>query len=200
VPTELPLPSPLLGARVKLEPLAPNDYEFLYSLATSSSHPYRWRFRAFVPRIEQFVDGLWTDVLAQFVISSRDGTKVGHVVAYGGDLRNANVGLAVIVRDDLVGSGAGVEAGYLMIRYLFESWNLEKVYMDVPEFNMDFLGAGTDRYFTEEGVRRRHIYYAGTYYDLHHLAIFRDEFNQYRTRVDALLASLGQRLNGHSNT
>jgi hypothetical protein len=34
---------------VQLRPITPGDYPFLYDLATSPEHGYRWRFRAGLP-------------------------------------------------------------------------------------------------------------------------------------------------------
>jgi len=167
-------PPSLTGRAVSLTPLFPSDYPALYELAISEQVSYRWRFRGGIPNYEAFVQSLYVDVLSQFVVRSEpSGAAVGHVVSYGTDFQNGYSYAGAMMRADLQGTGSGIEAFALFVRYLFATWNLRKVYLEVVEFNMPQFGSAIGRYVTEEGRLREHVYYQGRLWDQYLLALYR---------------------------
>ena len=68
-----------------------------------------------------------------------------------------------------------VEAVALAIDYAFETWPWRKLYLEVPEYNLELFRSGLDRYFVrDKGVLREHVYLDGRYWDVHVLAITRE--------------------------
>jgi RimJ/RimL family protein N-acetyltransferase len=173
-------PGPLTWStdRVTLAPVRPDDYAFLHWLATSDSIAYRWRYRGAPPVFESFVREVHADVFAQFVVRARaDGERIGHVVAYAGDLRNRHVFVANVSAPHLRGHRTGAEAQRLFIGYLFSAFDFRKVYVEVPEFVWSGIeGKLRQDVFEVEGRLREHTFYKGRYWDQLLLAVYRERW------------------------
>jgi RimJ/RimL family protein N-acetyltransferase len=183
---------PLTGRRVRLRSIFPSDYDYLYALATSEDMGYRWRFRGMSPSPEAFPQGLWHQVLAQFIIERvENGQRLGLVVAFDANERNGWCHIAMLLDPNVAGTGWVLEAGALFVNYLFTLWNFRKLYAEVLEFNYrSFSSGGGGRFFHEEGRLKDHEFYAGRYWDLLLIALYRDDW-EHRPRVfRKLLASL----------
>lgn len=183
-PTELPdLPaaarSPLtpvlVAAGFELTPVKPGDTEFLYWLSSLPETCFRWRYRGVPPAYERFVADLWSRVLVQFVVRrTEDREPVGHVVAYAADstMRHAYVG--AVFTPPQTGTGLAAQAVSTFVKFLFHTFPLHKLYLEVPGYNWDQLESGAGRLFEVEGVLRGHDYYAGRYWDKRVCAIYRE--------------------------
>ena len=168
------LSGPAERARVRLAPVTPNDHRYLYELATSSELSYRWRYRNQVPRYEAFVQQLDVDVLAQFVVRHLpDDAPVGHVVAYGPDLPNGYASVAGIFGTDVLGLHIGAEALSVFIDHLFGTWDLAKLYAEVPEFVHETIAHRLVEPSELEARFRRHVYFGGRHWDLLVFAVTR---------------------------
>lgn len=162
------------GRFVSLVPLASRHTEFLYGLAVDEAVGFRWRFRGAIPSLEQFQACLWDAVLCQFVVIDRRSQQpVGHVVAYNYDLHQGYVYVGVVMASDSTATGKGAEAAALLIRYIFETYNVEKLYFEVPEFNIHSVKSVLGLVFEEEARFRGHLYYGGRKWDLLVCALYR---------------------------
>jgi len=164
------------GRWIRLVPLQSHHHEFLYELATNEEFGYRWRFGGAVPTLEVFEQNLWANVLAQFtVVERRSGSLIGMVVAYNADLTQGHVYVGGVMTSGVQRTGLGIEAFHVFSRYLFGTWNLRKLYFDVPEYNVEFLASGIGNILKEEGRFRQHTYYGGRYWDRFVFALYRDD-------------------------
>jgi len=172
---------PTVGRRVALIPVVPAHYPFLYQLQVDPSTNFRWRFRGATPRPDAFESALWEGVLAQFAIVRRNSTELlGLVVAYGADLRNGHVHVGLILAPAYQGLGWPIEAATLFAIYLFTVWPLRKLYADVAGYNYAVFHSGVGRYFREEGRLEQHEFHDGSYWDLHLLALMREDWDKFR--------------------
>jgi RimJ/RimL family protein N-acetyltransferase len=166
---------PVLGNRAfRLTPVTPEDLGFLYTLAVRPETGFRWRYRGAPPSVDRFAAELWAQVLVQYVVRrTGDGAPVGHVVAYAAaeSLHHANVGA---VFDPGTGTGLGAQAVAMFARYLFHTFPLRKLYLEIPGYNWPQVRSGGKRLFQVEGVLRDHDYYAGRYWDQYLCAIYPD--------------------------
>jgi RimJ/RimL family protein N-acetyltransferase len=181
-PTTLPgLPKPsspltpvLTAGAFELMPVQPGDTDFLYWLASHPETCFRWRYRGAPPAYDRFVADLWSRVLVQFTVRrSGDGEPVGHVVGYAADstMRHAYVG--AVFAPAHTGTGLPAQAVHTFVDYLFHTFPLHKLYLEVPGYNWSQLESGAGRLFTVEGVLLGHDYYAGQYWDKRVCAIYR---------------------------
>lgn len=164
------------GRWVRLLPVTLQAVDFLYQLATDEASGFRWRLSGTVPTIDAFRESLWPGVLAQFVVVEKQSvTPIGTVVAYNADLNSGHCYVGAAMVDAVQHTGMGIESVVLFLRYLFATWALRKVYLDVPEFNLASMMAGVGTILHEEGRLREHTHYAGRYWDRVTLAVYRTE-------------------------
>ncbi len=159
---------------LRLFPLHPDDYRFLYWLATCEPNTFRWRYRGQLPPYEVFVEQLQADVAVQFL--ARDaisGDPVGLAVAYGLDLRNRHCYLGALVHPDRVGTGVGSEMLDALASCVFRVWDLHKVFAEVPAFTLEPMDSKRDllpritRSFSIEAVLSDYLYCDGRRWDMY---------------------------------
>ena len=164
--------------------MEPRDYPALYRMACDPARCFRWRFRGATPSPKEFEIALWEGVLAQFVIESTgDGRLLGLVVAYGANLRNGHAHIAIALDPGCWSQGWPLEGLALFVDYVFRQWNVRKLYAEVAGFNFERIASGFDRYCCEEGRLVEHEWHDGRYWDLHFLAVWRDQWILARDRV-----------------
>jgi RimJ/RimL family protein N-acetyltransferase len=106
-----------------------------------------------------------------------DDRAVGTVGLEAVDLVNGNAGLGILIGDPAdTGHGYGSDAMAALLDFGFGSLRLERIWLDVYEFN-DRARAVYERLgFVHEGTLRRATFREGRYWDIARMAILRDEW------------------------
>lgn len=180
-----PLKVPSLdGRHVFLKAVTPEDYGFLQLVETSSELGPRWRYRGATPSPEQWAQGTWGGVLAQFLVLGRqEGRPVGIVSAFQPSFQDGHAHIAA-AKFDLRRRSPLMMLGFaVFVQYVFACWNLRKLYMELPAYNFEQFASGEGRFFTVEGRFRDHFFLAGRYWDQLHLAIHRDQWREHGERL-----------------
>jgi RimJ/RimL family protein N-acetyltransferase/aryl carrier-like protein len=172
-----PVLAPVLSSPTfRLTPIEQSDLDFLYTLATQAETSFRWRYHGAPPPPERFAAELWTQVLVQYVARrTADNQPVGQVVAYGADPGMHHAYVGAVFQPQHTGTGLPAQVVALFVRYLFHTFPLHKLYLEVPGFNWPQMQSGEDRLFRVEGVLRDHHYYAGRRWDQYLCAIYPDQ-------------------------
>jgi hypothetical protein len=168
---------------VRLRPLTDADTQLLYFSSVEPTVGHRWRFRGSTPSPEIFRRALFDGVLCQFVVTPKDrNDPVGLVSAYDVDLSAGHVHVAT--QRTMLPNGRrpfphlALEGTLLFLSYLFEHWPLQKVYFEIPEYNLGLVegldGAALDR----EGRLTNHYYYGGRHWDLYVFALQRARWDE----------------------
>jgi len=124
------------GRRVILRPVVSRDYDAFYALATQTHSGFRWRYRGASPSPELFARQLWDGVLVQqAVISERHGL-LGLVGLYNNNSLAKHAYGFALSAPDVAGSGRVYEALLLLLDYGFRMWDFNKIYFEVPGFNV----------------------------------------------------------------
>jgi RimJ/RimL family protein N-acetyltransferase len=174
-PSVDPLAPVLAGHGLRLFPVRPDDIGFLYSLAVRPETGFRWRYRGAPPSLERFTEDLWRQVLVQYLVRRTDDDQpVGQIVAYGADPALHYVYLGAVFAPPHTGTGQAAHAVAMFVRYLFHTFPISKVYLEVPGYNWDQLSSGEGALFEVEGVLHDHHQYAGRLWDQYICAIYRD--------------------------
>jgi acyl carrier protein len=159
--------------------VAPEDYRFLYELATSPTQGYRWRFRSAQPLFDDFVRTIGQGVFVQLLIASADGSRrVGVVTCYRADFRNRNAYIALQATPEAMGQGWVLNAGALFINYLFSCYDFDKLYAESPEFVIDSFRSGMGGNFVEEACLKGHERYMGRAWDSYIFAYYRSSWER----------------------
>jgi RimJ/RimL family protein N-acetyltransferase/aryl carrier-like protein len=166
--------APVLGNHAyRLTPIRESDLDFLYMLAVHPETGFRWRYRGNPPPPQQFAADLWGQVLVQYLArETTTGEPAGLVVAYAADLAQGHASVGAVFTPEHAGTGLAAEITALFVRYLFHTFRLRKLYLEVPGFNWDQVESGAGRLFQVEGVLRDHDFYAGRYWDKYVCAIY----------------------------
>ncbi|MBN1529173.1 MAG: GNAT family N-acetyltransferase [Thermoleophilaceae bacterium] len=185
-------PAPLAGKHVALRPLRPDDYPAL--ARWEGQLGVRWRVRGMTPAPDDWMRRLWQGVLVQFMVLNNEGNVVGDNIVGGLSRTERQVGLVVVYDADFLNGYAKLAAARfdpgakgphlvfgvgLTLHYVFTHWNLRKLYLEIPEFNLPQFDAGWQELFEPEGTLREHRFYDGRYWDEHTFAIYRDRFYEF---------------------
>jgi len=179
--TQLPHPAARRGRWVTLSPVMREHLPFLYELAIDEESGFRWRYGGGVPPFEVFEKNLWTGVQIQFVIGDRaTRNPIGFVQLYNVDHIQRFGYLGAILARQVQGVGIGMEGIVLFLRYVFATWDIRKLYLEMPEFNAHQLHSTIRLGIIErEGCFRRHSFYDGRWWDRHIYALYREVFQQW---------------------
>lgn len=160
---------------MSLKEFEDSDAGFYLELCSSLDVGRRFRFGGVSISPPARASAIWDGVLCHLVAVGVDSRRrLGVVSLTSPDLRNGTAYLSAISDQDVLGSGLMVEAVALGLHYAFETWPWRKIYMEVPEYNLDAFRSGLDRFFVREGTLRQHVYLDATYWDVHVLAISRE--------------------------
>jgi RimJ/RimL family protein N-acetyltransferase len=166
------------GRWVSLVPVTNRFVEFLYQLAINEENGFRWLLAGAVPPPDVFQQNLWKGVLAQFVVlERRSSAPIGVVVAYNPEFNHGFAYLGADFAPTVETTGLGIEAVDIFIEYVFGTYNLRKLYLEVPEYNLPSMSHLAGGVFKEEGRLRQHTFYQGVYWDRHMLALYRQDFD-----------------------
>ena len=151
---------------VYMRPVLPGDHEALYFAALEPSNAHRWRFRGRTPAFPEFSQSLGVGSLVEFVFASVDrNALVSYCSAYNYDPVAHHATFAVQRLDyDERFDTAVIESVALLLNYLFATFNLRKVFAEVPEYNLPVFGI-VDGVFEVEGARRDFYWHAGRYWE-----------------------------------
>lgn len=102
---------------------------------------------------------------------------LGNVGLHGIDWKNSHATFGIVLGEKQYwGQGYGTEATRLMLRFAFDTLNLNRVELEVFEFNPRAMRAYEKAGFRLEGTRRQALYQDGRYWDAHWMAILSEEF------------------------
>ena len=101
------------------------------------------------------------------------------MVAYQADHRWGHAYVAAAMAPESQATGLGIEATALFMNFIFSTWNLRKLYLEVPEYNLEWMVNSVGGVLKEEGRLRRHSYYGHRWWDKYILAVYPDDFYEY---------------------
>jgi hypothetical protein len=158
--------------------VSPADYEWLYHLLVVTAGD-RWKFRGATPSPAAFEAELWAGIHAQFVVTRADGRRAGIAGLYKSNLV-AGSSHVFAVAD----SGAGavvVDGARQMCDWAFEQFELNKLWFEIPEFNLDRFGALL-RHGSVEGRLTNYDYRRGRFWDLLVVSISAEQWSTWTDR------------------
>jgi RimJ/RimL family protein N-acetyltransferase len=171
----------LIGSKVYLRPLEKEDAPLLASwLNDPEITPLLLLDRpvsvlAEEVKIEEFARSRDDIVLG---IAVRDTDRlIGGTGFHQMSLRNRSVRFGIFIGPkEEWGKGYGTEATRLMVGYAFEMLNLNRVWLDVYEYNTRGIHVYESIGFRKEGVLRQDTFRKGRYWDTIVMGILRQEW------------------------
>ena len=110
-----------------------------------------------------------------------DGKAMGTIGLFDLDLTNgsAGIGITIAERSEL-GKGLGTDALESLLDFGFGRLRLERMWLDVYDFNERAVASYRKAGFTQEGVARHGAYRDGRWVDVIAMSILRDEWDARR--------------------
>ena len=106
-----------------------------------------------------------------------DDRPIGTVGLFDLDLRNGSAGLGISIgRAEDRGKGHGTDMLRALLGFGFGQLRLERIWLDVYDFNPGARHVYERVGFVFEGTRRHAIFREGAYRDVHNMAILADEW------------------------
>ena len=113
-----------------------------------------------------------------FVICTFDGDRaIGNCGLFAVDTVNGNAGIGIMIGEkSLWGQGFGTDAMFALLDFGFGQLRLERLWLEVYDYNARGRRSYEKCGFVFEGTQRRAIFKQGSYHDVHLMAILREEW------------------------
>lgn len=171
----------LPGSRARLRPFRDDDMDALWEMINDAegnrltgTHARLSRDaveRWYASRAEQ------SDRLDLAIADAADDSCVGEVVLHELDADNLSCGFRIsLVGPHVYGRGYGKEATRLIIAHAFDEVGLNRVELEVYDFNHRARAVYEAVGFTVEGVRRQALRWDGAFHDAILMAILAEEW------------------------
>ncbi|RUT46987.1 N-acetyltransferase [Paenibacillus anaericanus] len=115
-----------------------------------------------------------------FIISEKENLNyIGQIDLHKLNWINRSAVLGIVIgRKDLLGQGYGGEAINLMKSFVFETLNLNRLELEVYDFNERAKNCYLSCGFKEEGRQRQKLFRNGKYVDVIMMSILADEYRK----------------------
>ena len=145
----------------------------------------RWYLTMYRP-LSQAEEERWVESLLSrrddivLAIEVREGDNwvhIGNIGLHKIDWKNRVAKLGIVIGErDYWGRGYGTEAIRTMLRYAFLELGLNRVELEVYDFNERAIRCYEKAGFVREGVRRQALYREGRFHDVILMGILQEEF------------------------
>lgn len=170
------------GLKVNLRPFSKDDISIVTRWMNS---PYVMEFIGSVlPKTEKQEED-WFNKLGSddknviLCIETKDDHPIGIMGIHRIDWVNRNCATgAVIGEKEFWGKGYGTDAKMHLLKYAFETLNLNRVGSSVIEFNKRSLNYSLRCGYQVEGRKRQYIWRYGKYWDLIELGVLREDWQK----------------------
>jgi acyl carrier protein len=170
--------APMQSGRVRLRPIAGEDYEYLFNLSWHPDVAWRWE-REPARSLEFFAQQVAVEPAHHFIVEGREtGEPIGWTSAWKLEPNSGYAYIGMIMDPAYVATGLGAEASVLFVNWIFTNFSYRKLYSEALDYTVESFQSSVGRFFHEEGVLRAHEYYQGRYWDLHILALYRDDWTR----------------------
>jgi RimJ/RimL family protein N-acetyltransferase len=175
----------LIGSTTYLRPLEKTDAPTLVSWFNDSdvTRFLRWYRPMSLEQEEKFLDKLQAsemDVILG-IVTGPDDRLIGTCGLHHVDTRSRNAEFGISIGDKgYWGKGHGSEATRLMVDHAFATLNLNRVWLQVFEYNERGIKTYEKAGFRLEGRCRQHTYREGRYWDELMMGILRAEWDERR--------------------
>jgi len=118
-----------------------------------------------------------TDSYTFAIRTLADDVLIGNCSLFEISQKNRVATFGIVVGNkEYWGKGYGSDATREMLRFAFYELNLNRVQLEVYDFNKRAIRAYENVGFVHEGTRRNALFREGRYHDIHMMSVLRDEW------------------------
>jgi len=104
--------------------------------------------------------------------------SIGYFRLSNHSLVNKNIYIGADLHKDWMGKGLAYESYCKFIPFIFETYNLNKITLEVLSSNSVAINLYKKLGFVQEGIKRKEIYKNGVYIDSEIMSMLRDEYEK----------------------
>ncbi len=145
------------------------DFGEVYRLFTNKDINYLITCRPYhndTISFEKWINTELTKNINDFMVFYEDNTFLGFAYTYEFNALDRHSRITVAVKPEYVSSGVGCLIAINFLEYLFKTYTLRKVYMNVYDFNNNSINAISSLGLQEETRLKEYHYYDNKYCDL----------------------------------
>ena len=162
----------LIGNKINLRALEPEDLDFLYQIENNSSF---WEvshtqtpFSKFI--LKQYIENAHLDIYeakqVRFIIEENTSKKaIGTIDIFDFNPQHKRAGIGVLIHPNFQEKRYATEALSVLIQYCFSSLNLHQLYANITSDNSKSIQLFTKYNFTKVGVKKEWIFSKGKFKD-----------------------------------
>lgn len=106
-----------------------------------------------------------------------DDTLIGNCGLHGIDVKNRLAEFGIVIGEKAYwGRGYGTDAARVILHFAFDELNLNRVELDVYDFNPRAIRSYEKVGFVHEVTRREALFRGGEYHDVHRMGILQNEW------------------------
>lgn len=174
-------PADFVRGDCQIRHIVPSDYEWIFErLWLEPQSLMTHRFSGVPPSPEQLHQVLWSGVAGQFLVirAGRPLERYGMVTFYNQNLHAQRCGIAVALSPEARGLSWPMLGAGLAVQHWFRATPTNKLWAEIPEWNMPLLKGLTLFGFQEEGCQRQHEWLDGRSWDRYLFALFRSKWEE----------------------
>ena len=115
------------------------------------------------------------------ILTLADNKLIGNCGLHHLDLKNRTAIFGIFIGDkDYWGKGYGTDSTRTLLRYAFEQLGLNRVELEVYDYNPRAVRAYEKAGFRRDGVRRQALYRDGEFHDIYLMGILRADWERLR--------------------
>lgn len=112
------------------------------------------------------------------ILAQPEGKLIGNCGLNGIDFKNRTALFGIFIGDkEYWGKGYGTDATRTLLRYAFEQLGLNRVELEVYDFNPRAVRSYEKSGFRRDGVHRQGLYRNGKFHDIYIMGILREEWD-----------------------
>lgn len=166
----------LHGQRVQLVPVGHEHYDYLRHVEMMQMGPF-WRLRGGLQSPEEFAASIWSNVLVQLLgVGTSDGKPLVWLRCDRGSAAANHAAISVARLEQGLISLRAASAVAAFIEYLFTNFEFRKLYLEVPEVNLEQFESVAGHVAMEEGRLRDHLRHGDRYIDLVIMSLWADHW------------------------
>ena len=172
----------LTGEKVRLRELRRDDIdEILRWINDPEVTGYLSMYRP----VTRMAEEKWIDEISAsdrdivFIMETLDGEYLGNIGLHSIDHVHQHAEMGIVIgRKDRWGQGYGSDAVRTLLRYGFNTLNLNKVWLRVQAGNQRAIRSYKSCGFVTEGRRRQHVFSDGRFHDEDIMSVLRDQWQE----------------------
>lgn len=111
------------------------------------------------------------------ILALPDKNLIGNVGLHDLDFKNRRAAFGISIGDKAYwGKGYGTDATRTIVKYGFEQLGLNRIELEVYDFNPRAIRAYEKAGFQRDGIRRQALYRNGGFHDIYVMSILREEW------------------------